>query len=61
LATPVRRTRDSAGGSTAWAWGQGVTIIGAGKLLAQDGTVALTLPHRSVIADSRELAAALVA
>lgn len=39
----------------------GVTIVGAGNLLAQDGTVALTLPHRSVIADSRELAAALAA
>ena len=38
----------------------GVTIIGAGKLLARDGGVAITLPNRSVIADSRELAAALV-
>lgn len=39
----------------------GITIIGAGSLLAQDGAVALTLPHRSVIANSRELAAALAA
>lgn len=39
----------------------GVTIVGAHDLLAQDGAVALTLPHRSVIANSRELAAALAA
>jgi uncharacterized protein YuzE len=39
----------------------GITIVGARNLLAQDGAVALTLPHRSVIANPRELAAALAA
>jgi len=39
----------------------GVTIVGARELIAQDGVVSLTLPRRSVTADSRELAAALAA
>jgi uncharacterized protein YuzE len=39
----------------------GVTIVGARDLLGQDGVVSLTLPRRSVTADSRELAAALAA
>jgi uncharacterized protein YuzE len=39
----------------------GVTIVGARGLLDQAGTVAITLPRRSLTADARELAAALAA